>query len=232
HTWPPPTARTPSGLPVPTAPNRHRWWALAPAYPLGMVSFIPVLHAAIRLRRTRLWWAAGVLAVGSAVAAVLVNTTPDDSVASNVGVVLAICLAVAGTVLALQLREEMFAQSDALASAHRAARFDPAVAQVLAARQRRREATALVAREPGLARDLRIGRPDLPRRYDDGGLVDVNHVPEVVLVSHLGLTAEQAAAVGRARERLGRFESAQELEVLTNLPPSVLDPVRDRVVTL
>ena len=32
-----------------------------------------------------------------------------------------------------------------------------------------------------LARELRIGRPDLPRQYDDGGLVDVNNVPVGVL---------------------------------------------------
>ena len=41
---------------------------------------------------------------------------------------------------------------------------------------------------PVLAQELKIGRPDLPRGYDDGGLVDVNHVPAAILASHLGLT--------------------------------------------
>jgi hypothetical protein len=35
---------------------------------------------------------------------------------------------------------------------------------------------------PVLARELRIGRPDVPRQFDDGGLVDLNHAPVPVLV--------------------------------------------------
>ena len=38
-----------------------------------------------------------------------------------------------------------------------------------------------------LAQELKIGRPDLPRDYDDGGLVDVNHVPAAILAARLGL---------------------------------------------
>jgi hypothetical protein len=34
-----------------------------------------------------------------------------------------------------------------------------------------------------MAWELRIGRPDLPRVYDDGGLIDVNHVPPQVLAT-------------------------------------------------
>ena len=34
----------------------------------------------------------------------------------------------------------------------------------------------MVQTNPALARELRIGRPDLPRQYD-GALVDINRVP-------------------------------------------------------
>ncbi|GAA3457984.1 hypothetical protein GCM10018962_98180 [Dactylosporangium matsuzakiense] len=34
----------------------------------------------------------------------------------------------------------------------------------------------LVEHHPAIARELQIGRPDLPRTFDDGGLVDVNRL--------------------------------------------------------
>jgi hypothetical protein len=75
--------------------------------------------------------------------------------------------------------------------------------------ERRKEARHLVATNPALARDLKIGRPDLPREYDDGGLVDVNHVPVGVFSSGLGLTPIEARDVLAARDKLGRFVSAE-----------------------
>jgi hypothetical protein len=41
-------------------------------------------------------------------------------------------------------------------------------------RELRRKARDIVAGDPGLARELGIGRPDLDRPFDDGGLIDVN----------------------------------------------------------
>jgi hypothetical protein len=45
----------------------------------------------------------------------------------------------------------------------------------------------LLGRDPAVAAELRIGRPDLPRNFDDGGLIDVNTVPAQVLSRLLGL---------------------------------------------
>lgn len=78
-----------------------------------------------------------------------------------------------------------------------------------------------------LARDLRIGRPDLPHDYDDGGLVDVNQVPGDVLVSCLGLTGAESAAVVAARDQLGRFSSPEELTAYAELPPDRVEALRD-----
>lgn len=49
----------------------------------------------------------------------------------------------------------------------------------------------IVQTNPALARELRIGRPDLPREYDDDGLVDVNCVPGAVLADRLGLRSRK-----------------------------------------
>jgi hypothetical protein len=109
---------------------------------------------------------------------------------------------------------------------------DPAIAAVLNARQRREEARAISARDGELARELRIGRPDLPRQFDDGGLVDLNHVPAPVIVDLLGLSEADATQVIDARDRIGGFSSAEEVIAYTDLSPAVVDGLRERLVFL
>jgi hypothetical protein len=96
--------------------------------------------------------------------------------------------------------------------------------------ERRKEAGHLLATDPALARDLMIGRPDLPREYDDGGLVDVNHVPALVLAGNLGLSPAEVRDVLAAREKLGRFSSAEELCAYTELSPDRVDELRDLMI--
>lgn len=93
--------------------------------------------------------------------------------------------------------------------------------------QRRKEARELAQKDPVLARDLRIGRPDLARDYDDGGLVDVNRVPAATMVSALELTEDEAAAVDAARAKLGKFTSAEELSAYAQLAPARVDEISD-----
>ncbi len=96
--------------------------------------------------------------------------------------------------------------------------------------ERRKEARRLAETDPALARDLHIGRPDVPRDYDDGGLVDVNHVPGAVLAADLGLTPDEVTDVIAARERLGKFTSAEELCAYTDLSPDRVDELRDLMI--
>ena len=67
----------------------------------------------------------------------------------------------------------------------------------------------------------------MPHDYDDGGLVDVNHVPGDVLASSLGLTAAESAAVVAVRDRLGRFGGPEELTAHTELTPERVEALRD-----
>ena len=94
----------------------------------------------------------------------------------------------------------------------------------------RDKARKLARKDPALARELRIGRPDLPREYDDGGLVDVNHVPADVLVSHLKLTAEQAGKVVSVRDEIARFDGPSDLEAYAGLPPELVDELSDLMI--
>ena len=130
------------------------------------------------------------------------------------------CSWVAGTTHAFLLRRRVFAPSPT----------QPALAAALAARQRRAEARAIASRDAALAQELRIGRPDLPRQFDDGGLVDVNHVPAQVLVDQLGLSRAQAGQVVEARDRLGGFAGPEELIAYTELSPEAVDGLREHLV--
>ena len=98
-------------------------------------------------------------------------------------------------------------------------------------RARRAEARTLLAEDPALARELGVGRPDLGRGYDDGGLVDLNSAPAPVLASVLGLEPVLAEAIVAARTRRGGvFYGVDELLIDIPLPPSVEGQLRERAV--
>jgi DNA polymerase III alpha subunit (gram-positive type) len=90
----------------------------------------------------------------------------------------------------------------------------------------------MAARDVDLARELRIGRPDLPRQFEDGGLVDLNHVPAPVIIQRLGLSEAEAAKVIEARDHIGGFISAEEVIARTDLSPTRIDSIRERLVVL
>jgi DNA uptake protein ComE-like DNA-binding protein len=102
-----------------------------------------------------------------------------------------------------------------------------ALATAQARMQRRKEARELARVNPVLARELRIGRPDMQRQYDDGGLVDVNHMPVEVLASVLELTPQEATALAEARSQLGKFTSPEELSAYAQFEPDRVDALRD-----
>ncbi|WP_460369079.1 ComEA family DNA-binding protein [Actinocorallia lasiicapitis] len=93
-----------------------------------------------------------------------------------------------------------------------------AIAMANMRRELRRQSREL-ARDVILARDLRIGRPDLPRHYDDGGLIDVNHVPAQALTVITGITPSMAEHIVKIRETVTGFHSAEELSAVAQLPP-------------
>jgi Helix-hairpin-helix motif len=94
----------------------------------------------------------------------------------------------------------------------------------------RERSLALLKRNPQLAAELAIGRPDLPRRFDDGGLIDMNHAPEAHLASLPGIDDALAAKIVSIRSEVGGFDSAADLETVLNLPPQELDQARPLMI--
>jgi hypothetical protein len=91
---------------------------------------------------------------------------------------------------------------------------------------------ALAQQDPRLARELRIGRPDIPHQYDDGGLVDINSVPTSVFVNELGLSQEQANKIVETRKELGKFLHPDDLVNLANIDMDTYDRIRNHLIII
>jgi DNA uptake protein ComE-like DNA-binding protein len=100
---------------------------------------------------------------------------------------------------------------------------------------KRGEARAMAAAQPMMARELGVGRRDYgQRQFDDGGLVDVNHVPAHVLTAFSGVTPELAARIVECREHLGPngYTSVEELMAQADLPPHLIEEIREYAIFL
>ncbi|GAB3224540.1 hypothetical protein GCM10027447_13260 [Glycomyces halotolerans] len=102
--------------------------------------------------------------------------------------------------------------------------------EVNRARQLRYQARQMAAADPMLAKRLGIGRPDVPRRFDDGGLVDVNHAPTGVLRTLPGVTEASARQIRERVERTGPFTSLGEVMLVVDISPSFEYHLREYVV--
>ena len=218
------------------ATARQVWWASVPVWSIGFLSPVPFLIYAIT-HRTRRDWAvfAGYLAATVVMLVALGASGSNSAATAGVGgfiIALAGCAAVHAAVLFRPSRgvAPLGAASAGAGSLSTRQRNQAALAAAKDKLDRRKEARHLVATNPALARDLKIGRPDLPREYDDGGLVDVNHVPVGVFSSGLGLTPIEARDVLAARDKLGRFVSAEEICEYTQLSPDRVDELRDLMI--
>ncbi|POM24204.1 Helix-hairpin-helix motif protein [Actinomadura rubteroloni] len=131
-------------------------------------------------------------------------------------------LSIVGCAHAFLIRRQVF-DPDGLAGVGN----DVVVERVRRQRVLRDKARELAASDPRLARELRIGRPDLPRQYKDGGLIDVNHAPAEVLTLLPGVTAELAERIARVRAETGGFMSAEEMAAVVALPPAITEDVAE-----
>ncbi|MEU7803349.1 AfsR/SARP family transcriptional regulator [Micromonospora arborensis] len=93
-------------------------------------------------------------------------------------------------------------------------------------RVRRQQARNLLHRYPSARYEFAIGRPDLARAFDDGGLIDVNAVPDQVLATLPGLTDAQRRQVAMDRWVRGPYASMEELAARCPLPLAVIDALR------
>lgn len=214
-------------------------WALVPMFSAGIATPLIFIHAAIRLRRVWHSIAAATYLV-LFTAAFATTESPSGSAGDVVfGAAVALCW-LGGTAHAFAIRRRVFAPRPDLPAppiqgpphvGPADGYFQGAVAEAEHRKELRRQARD-AARDPAVAWDLRIGRPELPRRHDDGGLIDVNHVPPQVLAALPGMTPDLVTRIASAREHCGGFVSVEELSALAQLPPALTPQLDEYTIFL
>lgn len=149
------------------------------------------------------------------------STNSDTNLQSNVGVGVTVVLAAGGMAHALAIRKSVLAGNEDTANPH-----DSSLESAKRRLRRREESRRLVSTNPMLAKELNIGRPDLPSDFDDGGLIDVNYVPIDVFVDSCDLSPELASAIVENRDSIGGFRNRDDLEITLGLNPRLLAEFR------
>jgi DNA uptake protein ComE-like DNA-binding protein len=203
-------------------------WAVTPVVTFGVMTWAVFLFAAARQRS---WWLAGACAgYGALLVAffTLIAPAQPGPVASGLAAVAWLMNMFGGFAHALGIRSQVFGFREPRA----ADRLRRAEQDVLRRRKLREEARALAKRDAALARQLRIGRPDRQRDYDDGGLVDVNTAPAAVLATLPGMAPALARKAVERCETGGAFVSADDLSLALGLDPDLVTDLAAMTVYL
>ncbi|MGW1343115.1 BTAD domain-containing putative transcriptional regulator [Kribbella sp. NPDC002412] len=237
---PAPAAPAPSAIPTPP-PATPTPWPHVPAAPFVppaahserlrlrdwvlkfVVAAVPVLSVgllggpamgvvAVRRRSTRLGLAAAGYLGATIAGAVMVDSSSDEITSTKDG--LGVTLVIASALVC---------------AVHLAVIVPRQTRQAPGPETRRQYGRQLAAEHPLIARQLGIGRPDLPNQFEDGGLIDINDAPEAVLRTLPGVSAEHAALIAADRTHRGPFRSLEDLAARGlfpwPIPPQVAEVV-------
>jgi helix-hairpin-helix protein len=199
---------------------RGKAWLLL-TIPVGVTTWAAFLYIGIRGRRPG--WIAWAGAYAAGLAGWLVLDTPahPSGTAQGVGALLAILIWIGGGIHALAISNEAVRSISS--------RNDPVLEAAEARIDLRARGKHLLVTEPAVAREIGVGRPDIPGSRDYG-LVDVNHCPAATLAKLPGITSELAGQIVSSRDQEGGYSSAEDLGMLLNLPPATVDLLRDLTV--
>ncbi|MFD2765568.1 AfsR/SARP family transcriptional regulator [Micromonospora eburnea] len=221
-------------VPMPAVPRRGvpRWLsigttvvaALTAVASFGFLTWLVVLLYALWRRSWRNGLAAACYLAVSVTCLSVIGNSDTDEVSDLEGFLIAVWLIawLAGVVHIVLLNGRLLGWL----GAHRRR-------QVADDRRLRREhARYLLYHYPTARGELHIGRPDLPRAYDDGGLVDINAVADQVIIGLPGLSPTQAQHLMLDRRVRGPYASMEELAARCLLPPAASEPLREVLVFL
>jgi hypothetical protein len=207
------------------SPFRSVLWALVPLVTLGWGTGFSFAYAAVRLRDAVIgWYAAGYLVAGATAFALLATSNSQSGGwKAAVGTILTFALIALGSAHAFGIRRYLVDPSAPRRRGRIVSVQEQALAEARTEMQRRSEARRILSADPELARQLGIGRPDLPRRYQDGGLVDANHAPASVLARLAGIGPDLAHQIVANRESVGGFRDLSDMSITLGVPPQTLD---------
>jgi hypothetical protein len=215
----------PTVLPPPPAEPQGILWALVPLMTFGWGTPFSFAYAAIKRGSPGLGVMAMGYGAGSAASMLMIST---GALSLNVlAMLLMLTLWVGGTAHAFAVRPTVYPRKPPRDQAN-----EHAISVAKYRRVLREQARALAADDPSLAIELRIGRPDLPRAYNDGGLIDVNHAPPGTLALLPGMTEEIVERIVRVRGEQGTFFSVEELGVDADLSPNLVQSISEYTIFL
>ncbi|MFI0447218.1 BTAD domain-containing putative transcriptional regulator [Actinomadura sp. 6N118] len=239
--WPPPVdgdATAPSGPPR-TGRDSPSWplrllVASIPVITCGTIGWAVIAYFAARRRSVPLGFAAaGYLAAQAVFLAVALHTDAEAASPWDVPMMVAWFVAMFGS--AAHIVGLMSSGPDGPSDPERATdlgRIDPVLIELVERRTRREQARGLIRDHPEIARRLRVGRPDLSRMFDDGGLVDVNDAPREVLADLPGVGPHQAMLIVAVRKGKGPFASTEDLIVQGLLPAHVVRALHEVLIAI
>ena len=199
-------------------------WALVPLLTLGWGAWLSFAYAAIRLRDGVLGAWAGVYFVFGLTSLTLVASSKNQGDwEAYVGTVLALVLIAAASAHAFAIRKRLTTESPRRYRTGSVSQQERALAEAKTEIERRREARQIMKADPELAWQLRIGRPDLPRQYQDGGLVDANHAPAAALAAVPGISPTLANEIVTTRGSVGGYRDLIDMSVTLGISPQTLD---------
>ncbi|MEV5569485.1 helix-hairpin-helix domain-containing protein [Spirillospora sp. NPDC052269] len=216
----------PSGPPPRPLVPRGLGWAFIPFVTLGWGTPLAFLYASVKTHSRGL--AVGAAAYTFGIGLSILLWSVGDISLFLLGSFLMTVVWIAGTANAFAVRSSVFAPD----ATHDRKMNEHAIRVAQHRRELRAEARRLCADDPALADELRIGRPDLHRAYDDGGLVDVNHAPAAALATLPGMTNELVGRIVAHRAEHGGFVSVEELAVDVDLPPALPPKLKEYVIFL
>jgi hypothetical protein len=198
-------------------------WTSVPFLTFGLGAPISFIYGGFRAKSNQLIIAGA--GYGASYLVVFGLLFSGSAPAIMLGLLLFLALWLTSSVHAVAVRRQVYPRRTARdrANAH-------AVQMAQYRRSLREQARQLLADDPGLAVELCIGRPDLPRAYDDGGLIDVNHAPGPTLGLLPGMTDELIQRVLRIRANQGGFVSAEEMGVDADLPPDLVQRIAEYAI--
>lgn len=205
--------------------SRRRSWGWWLSILPGGVGGLVVLYAGLRAR-VRLWIALGVFWLAAGIAGWIAS---DDATVNGVhhsSVVAGVLLVgswLGGWVTTFAIEPFYVGRmTSPIAQASRQA----------ANRMRdRRQARELARRDPVLAKEMGLGRPDV-KGATDAGLVDFNNASVGALAQLPGVSKGLAGRIVKAREELGGFSSVEDLGIALDLDGDLVERVRDVAIFL
>ena len=200
------------------------WWiGLTLLMWLNWTAFV---YAGLRARK-RLWlgFAAGYFAL-SAISITFLALDPDDPVDTwreDAGAWIGIFSWGIAFVHALAIRKQFLERLEMIEDP----RLDAAEDKL----ERRELALGLVGQDPVRARELGVGRPDLPEAFD-GELVDLNHASVDAIRALPGFDRRLAERVVAIRAEINGFDAIDDLGLFLDLDANQLDRLRGCTVCL